>query len=554
MEYRTLGKTGARVSVIGFGASPLGDVFGRTDEAEGIRAVHYAIDHGINYFDVAPMYGVTLAESRLGKALKGKRHNVFLATKCCRYDTDKFDFSYNRVIESIDESLLRLGTDYVDLYQVHDIEFGDRRRVLEEAIPAARKVQQMGKARFVGITGLPVRYLRFIAEQAEVDTILSWAHYNLVEDEMDTVLRPLTQQRGIGLINASPLHQRLLTEMGPPSWHRSPKEVLETGPKIAALCRQYGVNVADVAMRFALDYPYAATTVVGMSKLKHVERNIKTLDFKNDPQLLAGIEELVAPPNGLKYKLLKDVSEKELIEGMEKSIDFMLKSGTNIFCDFREGGIQGICYLKTAIDLWNIDSVILSRPDKLTYDKNEIDLLLKNSNGIGLSSISDWDYSEIIKIAKQTKNKKKIFAIHASERVREDIDLILDLKPDFLVHMVKASESDLVCVKENNIPIVLCPRSNAFFGIKPNVALMKKIGVDILLGTDNAMLSSVSILDEINYFLKNFEGIGKSEILYKTTYGARKALNLECDILGPNSKADFVVLDEKTLQPLYISV
>ena len=266
------------------------------------------------------------------------------------------------------------------------------------------------------------------------------------------------------------------------------------------------------------------------------------------------IEELVAPPNGLKYKLLKDASEKELIDGMEKSIAFMLKSGTNIFCDFREDGIQGICYLKTATDLWNINSVILSRPDKLTYDKNEIDLLLKNSNGIGLSSISDWDYSEIIKIAKQTKNKKKIFAIHASERVREDIDLILDLKPDFLVHMVKASESDLVCVKENNIPIVLCPRSNAFFGIKPNVALMKKIGVDILLGTDNAMLSSVSILDEINYFLKNFEGIGKSEILYKTTYGARKALNLECDILGPNSKADFVVLDEKTLQPLYISV
>jgi L-galactose dehydrogenase len=188
MEYRRLGRTGMQVSVVGYGASPLGGVFGETDEAEGTRAVHYAIDHGINYFDVAPMYGVTLAETRLGKALKGKRHKIYLTTKCCRYDMDDFDFSAKRVKRSIDESLARLQTDHVDLYQVHDVEFGDRKQVLEEAIPAAHEVKKSGKARFVGITGLPVRYLRFIAERAEVDTILSWAHYDLEEDEMDTVL------------------------------------------------------------------------------------------------------------------------------------------------------------------------------------------------------------------------------------------------------------------------------------------------------------------------------------------------------------------------------
>jgi L-galactose dehydrogenase len=295
MEYRTLGKTGMKISIIGYGASPLGNVFGETDEGEGVRAVHYAIDHGINYFDVAPMYGVTLAETRLGKALKGKRAKIFLATKCCRYDIDKFDFSTKRVLESIDESLKRLQTDYVDVYQIHDIEFGDKEQVINEAIPAARKVQESGKARFVGITGLPVRYLRHVAELVEVDTILSWAHYDLVEDELDTVLTPLARERGIGLINASPLHQRLLTEKGPPEWHRSPKEVLGTGPHLAALCREYGVNVADVAMRFALDYPHVATTIVGMSKLRHVEQNVKVLDFKSDPELLAKIEKLVAP-------------------------------------------------------------------------------------------------------------------------------------------------------------------------------------------------------------------------------------------------------------------
>ena len=295
MEYRPLGKTGMNVSIIGYGVSPLGNVFGETDEAEGIRAVHYAIDHGINYFDVAPMYGVTLAEKRLGKALKGKRDKIYLATKCCRYDVDKFDFSAKRVVESIDESLERLQTDYVDVYQIHDIEFGDKQQVINETIPAARKVQQSGKARFVGITGLPVRYLRHVASQVEVDTILTWAHYDLVEDEMDDVLTGFARERGIGLINASPLHQRLLTEKGPPDWHRSPKEVLQMGPKIAALCREYGVNVADVAMRFCLDYLYAVTTVVGMSKLRHVEQNVKVLDFKNDPDLLDKIEKLVAP-------------------------------------------------------------------------------------------------------------------------------------------------------------------------------------------------------------------------------------------------------------------
>ena len=80
-----------KVSILGYGASPLGGVFDPADPEEGIRAVHYAIDHGVNYFDVAPMYGVTLAEKRLGVALKGKRDKVFLATKCGRYDVDKFD-------------------------------------------------------------------------------------------------------------------------------------------------------------------------------------------------------------------------------------------------------------------------------------------------------------------------------------------------------------------------------------------------------------------------------------------------------------------------------
>ncbi len=266
------------------------------------------------------------------------------------------------------------------------------------------------------------------------------------------------------------------------------------------------------------------------------------------------IEDLVAPPNGLKHKLLKEVSDKDIIQGMEKSIEIMIKNGTKYFCDFRENGILGISQIKAALHLWKISCILLSRPESLKYDKNELDLLLKNSNGIALSSISDWEYSEITKVVKHTKYKKKIFALHGSERIREDIDGILDLKPNFLVHMIKASESDLTRVKDMNIPIVLCPRANSYFGLKPNYKLLKKLKVDLLLGTDNAMLNFPVILDEINYITSISKEFSTMELLYMTTYGARKALNLDCDILGPNSKADFVVLNKKSLKPLYISV
>jgi len=295
MQYRELGRTGMKISIIGYGASPLGSVFGEADEGEGIRAVHYAIDHGINYFDVAPMYGVTLAESRLGKALKGKRDQIYLATKCCRYDMDKFDFSHDRVIRSIDESLERLQTDYVDVFQVHDVEFGDKEQVLHEAIPAALKVKEMGKARFVGITGLPVRYLAVLAREASIDTVLSWAHYNLLEDEINDELVPLSRELGFGLMNSAPLMQRILSDSKVPDWHRSPQPVKDIQPMLLALCEEYGVRLSDVAMRYAIDHPDLATTLVGMSKMRSIERNIGVLDFRIPGGLLEKIQDMVAP-------------------------------------------------------------------------------------------------------------------------------------------------------------------------------------------------------------------------------------------------------------------
>ena len=155
MEYRKLGQTDLNLSVVGFGSATLGDVFGNVDPSEAIRAVHLAVDSGINFFDSSPYYGITLAETRLGEALAGRRDRVVLATKCGRYGFDEFDFSAKRVIASIDESLRRLQTDYIDLFQAHDVEFGDVQQIIHETLPALRQLQQQGKARYIGITGYP---------------------------------------------------------------------------------------------------------------------------------------------------------------------------------------------------------------------------------------------------------------------------------------------------------------------------------------------------------------------------------------------------------------
>lgn len=295
MQQKILGATGLLVSEISFGASPLGDEFRKTDPAEGIRAVHAAIDHGINFFDVSPYYGRTLAEERLGMALEGKRDRVILATKCGRYDAAGFDFSPARLRASMDESLTRLKTDYVDLWQAHDIEFVHARQIVEEALPTMREVQRQGKARFIGITGLQLKMLRSIAGQAPVDTFLSYCRSNLLMDDMDTLLTPFAQEHGIGLINASALHMGVLTERGAPAWHPAPKEVQDAGPKIVAACERYGLKVGDVALRYCLDHPYAASTLVGMSTVAHVEHNIAAADCHPPAALYAEIREIAAP-------------------------------------------------------------------------------------------------------------------------------------------------------------------------------------------------------------------------------------------------------------------
>ncbi|MCA9836770.1 MAG: aldo/keto reductase [Trueperaceae bacterium] len=296
MQYRSLGKSGLELSIIGFGASPLGNEFGEADEKESVRAVHYAIEQGISYFDTAPYYGRGLSEERLGKALKGFRDKVILATKVGRYDKNTFDFSAPRVRQSLEESLRRLETDRIDLLQVHDIEFGDREQIVSETLPALLELKTSGQVRAISITGYPLHHLKTVAEAfPEIDAILSYCHYNLLDTAMDDVLTPYAQEKALGLINASPLHMRALTQQGAPDWHPAPKKVIQKAREAAALCQAQGADLARLVMQFALQHPYVSSTLVGMNTVEQVKQNLATLEDATHQELLKEVKTLLAP-------------------------------------------------------------------------------------------------------------------------------------------------------------------------------------------------------------------------------------------------------------------
>ncbi len=303
MQYRTLGNTGLKVSALAFGGSSLGSAFRAINEAEGIRAVHTALDHGINLIDTAPYYGATTAETVLGKALRGvPRGKYFLATKVARYGPamPDFDFSAKRVTASVDESLARLGVDYVDFIQVHDMEFGDLGQIIHETIPALQQVKAAGKTRFVGISCLPVRLFRQVLDCAPVDQIQSYCHYCLNDTALADLL-PYLKQKGVGIFNSAPLAMRLLSDEGPPNWHPAPAELRAKCAEAAAYCRAQGTDIGKLALQFSLANPDIHTNIVGTADPARVLQNIRDIATPPDQNLLAAVQKILAPVHNLTW-------------------------------------------------------------------------------------------------------------------------------------------------------------------------------------------------------------------------------------------------------------
>lgn len=300
MEYRELGRTGLRVSTLSFGAASLGTPQKEIDEATSRRTVHTALELGINLFDVSPYYGLTRAEQALGSALAESavpRDRYILATKAGRYDKAEFDFSPERIARSAEESMRRLNTDYLDILQLHDVEFASLDEIAEVSLPALERMKQAGKIRFYGITGLPLKIFRDTLAVAALDTMLPYCHYAL-NDTTLTELRPLLEAQGVGLINASPLSMGLLSARGPMPWHPAGAEVKRVCREAAALCEARGANLAKLALQFALQPQWIPTTLVGTANPDNLTSNVRWMEEPIDRALLSDVLAVLEPIQG----------------------------------------------------------------------------------------------------------------------------------------------------------------------------------------------------------------------------------------------------------------
>ncbi|WP_393971171.1 amidohydrolase family protein [Oxyplasma meridianum] len=219
----------------------------------------------------------------------------------------------------------------------------------------------------------------------------------------------------------------------------------------------------------------------------------------------------VVGPDGFKVRKFREASEKEIYSGMKGSISFMKQNGTGAFIDFRESGLKGASLIRS-IKARGIKKVILGRPE----NPDEAKKILKFANGINFSAVSDVNYDKISKIAQIAHEYGKIVAIHFSENVHEDIDLIMGIHPDLLIHGIQASDHDLRTIKNSGIPIAVTPRSNYFFGKRPDYSVFIKRSINLMLGTDNAMISEPDIFSEMSFLYRiqrSINRISPEEIL-----------------------------------------
>lgn len=299
MEYREIGRTGMKVSALSFGASALGSVFRETKESEAVAAVHTAVDGGMNFIDVSPYYGHYKAETVLGKALREiQRDKYYLSTKVGRYGKDgvnTWDYSARRATESVYESMERLGVDHIDLINVHDIEFADLHQVVEETLPALVALRDKGVVGHVGITDLQLENLQWVIDHVApgtVESILNFCHFTLNDDKLLDYL-DYFEQRGIGVINASPLAMGLLSRRGVPAWHPAPKSLVDACRRAVEYCDAKGYPIEKLAMQYSLSEPRIATTLFSSANPENVAKNIAFVSEQPDWELIGEVKRII---------------------------------------------------------------------------------------------------------------------------------------------------------------------------------------------------------------------------------------------------------------------
>jgi aryl-alcohol dehydrogenase-like predicted oxidoreductase len=298
-----------KVSNLSFGASSLGGVFHSIKENDGIEAVITAVENGINFIDVSPYYGHLKAETVLGKALKLiPRDKYYLSTKVGRYGKDGvnyWDYSAKRATESVYESMERLNVDYIDLINVHDIEFTDLQKVAEETLPALVELKKKGIVGHVGITDLQPENLKWVIEHSEegtVESVLNFCHYCL-NDELLVDFLDFFEERGIGVINASPLSMGLLSERGAPDWHPAPEALKEACTRAAQYCKEKGYPIEKLAVQYSTSLnPRIATTLFSSANPQNVLKNIQFVNEPMDELLVKEVKAIIGDQMGARWK------------------------------------------------------------------------------------------------------------------------------------------------------------------------------------------------------------------------------------------------------------
>jgi L-galactose dehydrogenase len=303
MLTRPLGRTGLQLPILSFGASSLGQEFRSVKLDEALQAVRVALECGLNFIDTSPFYGRGMSEVLLGIALRDvPRDSYTLCTKLGRYDLTHFDFSAKRVAESVDVSLHRLGTDHLDIILCHDIEFVPMQQIVDETLPALRKVQQQGKVRFIGFSGYPQKIFRFICEQTDVDCVLSYNQYTLQNTRFADESVPYLKSKGVGVMNAGPFSARLLTNAPLPAWLKEPEEVKAAARKAAAHCADRGVDIAQLAVQFCLANPDITTTVAGSANPANIRKWAEWAALPIDQTLMNEVLAIFAPVKNLGHR------------------------------------------------------------------------------------------------------------------------------------------------------------------------------------------------------------------------------------------------------------
>jgi aryl-alcohol dehydrogenase (NADP+) len=319
MQYVNLGRTGLKVSRLCLGMMTYGDPQWRSwvlPEDAGRPFVRRALDAGINFFDTADMYSFGVSEQILGRAIKdfAKRDTVVLATKVHQPmsdDPNDRGLSRKHVMASIDASLARLGTDYVDLYQIHR---WDAETPIEETLSALHDIVRAGKARYIGASSMAswqFAQALYLADRHGWTRFVSMQnHYNLVYREEEREMLPLCRDQGIGVIPWSPLARGFLAgNRRTPGQGGTARATTDTiahqlyytdsdfriVDRVGQLAERRGISSAQIALAWVLWQPDVTAPIVGASKMPQLEQAIAALDIKLTDEECTELEELYEP-------------------------------------------------------------------------------------------------------------------------------------------------------------------------------------------------------------------------------------------------------------------